>query len=167
MAHLLRQRVQRRKTQRISRCHRSRANKGQSPPSWRVERYIMSALYSSSAARRALLEERARVMRHHSTLSEQLLWSAIRGKRLGVAFRRQQVIGQFIVDFLAREIALVVEIDGDAYHATRVKADAARQRKLVRAGYTVLRLPASLVERDLGRAVAIVRDMVEREMAEK
>lgn len=82
-------------------------------------------------------------MRHHATLSEQLLWSALRGGRLGVTFRRQQIIGSFIVDFLAQQIALVVEIDGDAYHATRVKADAARERKLVRAGYTVLRIPAS------------------------
>jgi len=122
----------------------------------------MSALYSSSVARRALLQERARTMRFHSTWSEQLLRSAICGKRLGVAFRRQQVIGPFIVDFLAREIALVVEVDGDAYHATRARSDAARERKLVRAGYTVLRLRASSVERDLQRAVGLVRQVVAR-----
>jgi len=81
---------------------------------------------------------------------------------LGVAFRRQQVIGPFIVDFLAREIALVVEVDGDAYHATRINADAARERKLVRAGYTVLRIPASLVERDLQAAVRLVRKSILR-----
>ena len=120
----------------------------------------MSALYSSSVARRALLEERARTMRHQCTFSEQLLWSALRGRQLGVAFRRQQVIGSFIVDFLAPQIALVVEVDGDAYHATRVRADAAREQKLVRAGYSVLRVPASLVERDLERAVQMVRRKV-------
>jgi len=122
----------------------------------------MSALYSSSATRQALLEQRARIMRHNPTLSEQLLWSAIRGRRLSVSFRRQQVIDQFIVDFLAREIALVVEIDGDAYHSTRINADAARERKLVRTGYTVLRVPASVVERDLQAAVQLVREAVVR-----
>jgi very-short-patch-repair endonuclease len=91
----------------------------------------MSALYSSSVARRALLKERARAMRQQPTLSEQMLWSAIRGGRLGVTFKRQQVIEPFIVDFLCATLKLVVEIDGDAYHATRVKADAAREGKLL------------------------------------
>ena len=118
----------------------------------------MSALYSSSVARRNLLEDRARAMRHQPTYSEQLLWSALRGGRLGVVFRRQQVIGQFIVDFLAKKARLIVEIDGDIYHASRTKADAAREQKLVRAGYTVLRIPASVVERDLARAVRLVSE---------
>ena len=122
----------------------------------------MSALYSSSVTRRTLLEERAHAMRFHPTPSERLLWSAIRGQRLGVVFRRQQIIGQHIVDFLAQRIALVVEIDGDAYHATRVAADAARAKKLTRAGYTVLRIPASLVERDLAHTVVLIQDAIAR-----
>ena len=120
----------------------------------------MSAFYSSSVARRALLEQRARIMRHQPTLSEQMLWAVMRGGRLGVTFKRQQVIEPFIVDFLCPMLRLVVEIDGDTYHATRVKADAARERKLVRAGYTVLRLPASVVDRDVARAVGLVREAV-------
>ncbi len=96
-------------------------------------------------------------MRFHPTASEHFLWQAIRGKRLGVAFKRQQIIGSFIVDFLARKVMLVVEIDGDLYRQKRVQADAVRERKLVQAGYRVLRLPASLVERDLPSAVALVR----------
>jgi very-short-patch-repair endonuclease len=43
------------------------------------------------------------------------------------------------------------------YHQKRISADAARDRKLVRAGYTVLRLPASLVQRDLPSATALVQ----------
>ena len=121
----------------------------------------MSVLYSSSVARRALLEARARYYRFNSTSSEQLLWSAIRGRRLGVAFRRQVVIGQFIVDFLCPARRLIVEVDGDVYHATRVKTDAAREQKLIRAGYIVLRIPASVVERDLLQAVGMVREAIE------
>ena len=67
------------------------------------------------------------------------------------------MIEPFIVDFLCPARGLVVEIDGDLYHARRRAADAARERKLVRAGYTVLRIPASVVERDLARAVGMVR----------
>jgi very-short-patch-repair endonuclease len=105
--------------------------------------------------------KRARGLLAHPTYSEQLLWSALRGGRLGVVFRRQQVIGQFMVDFLAKKARLIVEIDGDVYHAARVQADAAREQKLVRAGYTVLRIQASVVERDLARAVWMVREAVE------
>jgi very-short-patch-repair endonuclease len=74
----------------------------------------------------------------HPTASEALLFSALRGKRLGVSFRRQQVLlGSFIVDFLAREAKVVVEVDGDLYHQGRSAADAARERKLIRAGWQV------------------------------
>ena len=100
-------------------------------------------------------------MRFAPTSSEASLWSRIRGKRLGVQFRRQVVLQDFIVDFLAPAIRLVVEVDGDAYHASRASADARRDRKLTRAGYRVLRLPASLVERDLEEAVRRVREAVE------
>src|SRR5690606_19004795 len=102
-----------------------------------------------SPARKQLLRDRARFMRHHPTYSEHLLWSAIRGKRQGVQFRRQQVIGNHIVDFLCRKAALVVEVDGDSYHAQQLALDARRDAKLRRAGFRVLRVPASLVETDL------------------
>jgi very-short-patch-repair endonuclease len=45
-----------------------------------------------------------------------------------------------------------VEADG-AYHVTRVRADARRDRKLTRLGYRVLRLDADLVRHDAHAAV--------------
>ena len=62
---------------------------------------------------------------------------------------------------VANKARLIVEIDGDLYHASRVKADAVREQKLIRAGYTVLRIPASVVERDLARAVRLVSEALE------
>ena len=97
-------------------------------------------------------------MRFHTTPSEALLFSAIRGGRLGVTFRRQHIIGSHIVDFIAPKARLIIEVDGDAYHAQRTAADAARELKLVRAGYRVLRIPASLVERDVVAAVALISE---------
>ena len=76
-----------------------------------------------NSARSALLEERARVMRATPTLSEARLWQHLSGCRLGVGFRRQVVMGEYIVDFLAPAPRLVVEVDG-AYHAPRSRADA-------------------------------------------
>jgi len=74
-----------------------------------------------------------------------------------VAFKRQVVLGSFIVDLSAPRARLVVEIDG-AHHARRRSADARRDRVLETAGWRVLRLPAELVLRDLLAAVEHVRE---------
>jgi very-short-patch-repair endonuclease len=110
-----------------------------------------------SVGRKELLGERAREMRWMPTPSERLLWAHIRGRRLGVVFRRQvPLLGRFIADFLAPARRLVVEVDG-GYHAGRERADAQRDAALQRAGYRVLRLEADLVLRDVERAVECVR----------
>jgi very-short-patch-repair endonuclease len=67
------------------------------------------------------------------------------------------VIGDYIVDFLAPAVSLVVEVDG-GYHWRRCGADARRDRMLGRAGYRVLRLEGELVVADLSRAVSIIVD---------
>lgn len=108
-----------------------------------------------------LLASRAADMRHRLTESEARLWACLRGRRLGVTFRRQLVIGNSIVDFCAPVARLVVEVDG-GYHARRVHADARRDRALAQAGYRVLRIDADLVMRDLPAAVALVRDALAR-----
>ena len=99
-------------------------------------------------------------MRAAPTLTEALLFEALRGGRLGAPFRRQVVVGGYIVDLLAPRQKLVVEVDG-GYHARRRRADARRDRKLARLGYRVLRLPAELVQHRLAEAVALVAAALE------
>jgi very-short-patch-repair endonuclease len=102
--------------------------------------------------RQIILTQRAHEMRRQLTPSEAALWSQISRNQLGVAFRRQVVIGnRYIVDFLAPSITLAVEVDGP-YHARRVGADARRERFLARLGYRVLRLEAELVLTRLAEA---------------
>jgi very-short-patch-repair endonuclease len=100
----------------------------------------------------------ARHHRKHPTRSEAMLWTALRGRRLGPHFRRQHPIDAFIVDFCSIGHQLVIEIDGsihrDAEHAAR---DAARQRALEALGWRVLRLDAELVESNLAAALARIR----------
>lgn len=105
---------------------------------------------------RTVLFPRAREMRIQATASEAILWAALRRDSLGVRFRRQVVLGGFIVDFLAPSARLVVEVDG-GIHQQQVDYDRRRDEALRLAGYTVLRLPAELVERSLEDALARVR----------
>jgi very-short-patch-repair endonuclease len=85
-----------------------------------------------SPFRSRTLQQRAAGMRHAPTLSEAWLFEALRGRRLGVSFKRQvPLLGRTIADLFASEVRLVVEIDG-GYHAERGDADARRQRDLER-----------------------------------
>jgi very-short-patch-repair endonuclease len=102
-------------------------------------------------------------MRHAPTSSEARLFEAVRGGRLGVRFKRQvPVLGRYVVDLLAAEVHLVVEVDG-GYHEERERADTRRDRALARAGYHVLRLEAQLVMGDLAEAVRRVSDAIARQ----
>lgn len=107
-----------------------------------------------SSSPRLPLTALAHGLRGAPTMSEARLWSALRcGQLHGVAFRRQVVIGSYIVDFFAPGHRLVVEVDG-GYHERRQRQDARRDHALGRLGYRVLRLPATLVMQELGQALA-------------
>jgi very-short-patch-repair endonuclease len=117
-------------------------------------------MFRLSHARNTQLEVRAREMRLCPTLSEARLWQALRGSRLGVAFRRQAVIEDYIVDFLAPAVSLVVEVDG-GYHARRWRVDVRRDRWLERAGYRVLRFEAQQVMADLPGVLALIVEQLD------
>jgi very-short-patch-repair endonuclease len=105
-----------------------------------------------SPARAALLEERPRRMRFSPTTSEQLLWLHLAGSKTGFAFRRQLVIGNFIVDFACTKVRLAVEIDG-AYHEDRAVKNASRDRRLGDLGWRVLRVTDDEVRREIESVV--------------
>ncbi|MGI8824362.1 MAG: endonuclease domain-containing protein [Chloroflexota bacterium] len=112
---------------------------------------ISSRLSLNEQKRKSVLE-RAREFRRSPTRSEGLLWQQLRGRRLGVKFRRQHPIGPLVVDFCCPELALIIEVDGPV-HEQQEARDAARQTLLEDRGYRVLRLTAAAVERDLAAAV--------------
>jgi len=98
-------------------------------------------------------------MRESGTPSERAIWGLLRAGLCGVHFRRQVVLlGSCIVDLYAPAAKLVVEVDG-LYHAVpgRRRADARRDRRLTKAGFTVLRLPAQLVLERLSSLTKLCR----------
>jgi very-short-patch-repair endonuclease len=114
----------------------------------------------ANARRKARVAEYARNLKQSETRSERALWAAIRCSAPGVAFRRQVPIGGcFIGDFVANDLKLIVEVDGSA-HAKRGAADRRRDVKLKRLGFTVLRLSATMVERELPEALRRIREAI-------
>lgn len=86
-----------------------------------------------------LLTSRAKAMRREMPEPELRLWLQLRATRFGsVKFRRQKVIGRYIVDFAANDPKLVIELDGDT-HALQESYDRRRTRFLESVGYRVVR----------------------------
>jgi very-short-patch-repair endonuclease len=81
----------------------------------------------------------AKAMRALPTQAEAVLWAALRGRRLGWKFRRQQVIAGYIVDFYCAPLWLAVEVDG-AVHQRRRAEDRERDERLASLGVRMLRL---------------------------
>ena len=81
----------------------------------------------------------AKKLRKNATDVEQILWHRLRARQLyGIKFRRQQPLGNFIVDFISFEKKLVIELDG-GQHAKNKQGDIQRDRILSKGGFTVLR----------------------------
>ncbi len=86
----------------------------------------------------ASIHQLAQQLRREQTDAERRLWHRPRQRRLGgFRFRRQFVIGGFIVDFCCRKQWLV-EVD-DGQHLERAEADRRRTELLRARGYRVLR----------------------------
>jgi very-short-patch-repair endonuclease len=94
---------------------------------------------TSGLPHNAWLRDRARELRKAQTPQEQALWQQLRAKRFsGFKFRRQQVIGRYIADFVCFEQKLVIELDGSQHSDTK-QADAQRDHWLNGQGFRVLR----------------------------
>ncbi|MBD9503403.1 endonuclease domain-containing protein [Pseudomonas sp. PDM17] len=59
------------------------------------------------------LTQFSKQLRHGQTEAERALWHHLRAHRfLGLKFRRQKVIGPYIIDFICHERLLIIELDG-------------------------------------------------------
>lgn len=87
-----------------------------------------------------LTRENAKHNRANATEAESVLWQSLRGNALGAKFRRQHVIGEYIVDFVCLSSKLIVEVDG-GYHTgiEQNENDEQREKFLRSKGYKVIR----------------------------
>ena len=90
------------------------------------------------------LQKLARRMRKGPATMERKLWTILRDRRLeGLKFRRQVVIGSYVVDFVCMRHRLIVEADGPFHDAER---DSARDEWLRSQGFRVLRFANQQIE---------------------
>jgi very-short-patch-repair endonuclease len=103
--------------------------------------------------------QRAKELRREMTPTEKLLWQEVRANKLGVHFRRQQVIEGFIVDFYCHKSGLVVEVDGDI-HDLQKDEDARREKVLSEMGLRIVRFGNDEVVNDLSAIIGKIKESV-------
>ena len=96
---------------------------------------------TADSANYRLLKENALRMRKEPTDGEKAFWEMAKSGAFDSKFRRQHIIGDYIVDFVCLEKHLVVEIDG-GYHQEEPQqiVDNLRSTELKNHGLAILRL---------------------------
>ena len=112
------------------------------------------------------LREFARQLRNNSTLSEVLLWKQIKGKALGVEFKRQVPMLEYIVDFYCQEIGLAIEVDGNI-HDFRYLEDAQRQQEIEKYGVIFIRFSNEEIKNNMFSVILSLESKIEELKAEK
>ena len=101
-----------------------------------------------------VLKEFAEENRKNPTEAECVLWNTLKAKGVGLKFRRQHIIEDFIVDFFCNEKKLTIELDG-GYHRVleQMKKDEERTARLQELGYTELRFTNEQVLCDIDNVI--------------
>ena len=66
------------------------------------------------------LQNIAKILRRRPTEAEKFMWRYLKSRQLeGLKFRRQEPIGNYVVDFVCYEKKIIVEIDGGQHCVER------------------------------------------------
>lgn len=104
------------------------------------------------------LKYQSKRMRHNQTVAEAALWQQLRGNALGVKFRRQHALGDYIADFVSIKSQLVVEVDGE-YHFTPAQHqyDTLRTESFKRMGFREIRFTNDEILTNIDKVVNAIK----------
>ena len=102
------------------------------------------------------MRERARKLRIAQTDVEKILWKKLRKSQIkDVKFRRQYIIGFYIVDFISLSHKLIIEVDG-CQHQLQEEYDRIRTEFLIACGYRVIRFWNNQIRFELDSVLNII-----------
>jgi very-short-patch-repair endonuclease len=106
--------------------------------------------------------KRAKSLRKNQTEHENKLWQFVRGHRFAnFKFRRQQPMGDYIVDFVCHAAKLIIELDGEQHSEDAAKRhDERRTRFLERSGYRIIRFSNT----DFSKNTQVMLDFIYSEL---
>ena len=101
--------------------------------------------------------KRARQLRKEMTPPERRLWRQLRLRPGGYKFRPQHPEAHAILDFACLETRLCIEVDGEIHgRGDQPEKDERRDAYLRGLGYSILRIPAREIFRDLDATVTAI-----------
>jgi len=101
-------------------------------------------------------------LRKESTPTESKLWARIRNDQLGVTFRRQHAVGNYIPDFCSPKAKLIIELDR-SQHLEQEVYDQERTKYLESFGYKVVRFWNNDVMNNIDRVILAIICALENE----
>ena len=107
------------------------------------------------------LKELAKKNRQNPTEAESIAWDYFRANLPNVKFRRQHIIGDYIVDFVSLQHRLIIEIDGE-YHETQEQQmlDAARTKWLNSKKLRVIRFKNSEILHEMDKVISTIKELI-------
>ena len=119
---------------------------------------------TTDASTYQLLLDKAREMRKNPTEAESVLWNYLSDNKMGVHFRRQHPIFNYIPDFVCLSERIIIEIDG-GYHfeGEQPQKDAERTQQLNEEGFIVLRFTNEEVLCDIDNTIEEIADTIEND----
>ena len=105
----------------------------------------------------------ARALRKNMTKAEACLWKyALRAKKtLGYSFTRQRPVLSYIVDFMCKELCLVIEVDGVTHLDDEVvEKDKIKQKDLEKVGFQVLRFRDEEVLNQIDQVIIKIEERI-------
>ena len=101
---------------------------------------IRKSYQTADCANYDVLKELAYKNRKNPTEAEAIIWNYLKGKQLGLHFRRQHIIGNYIVDFSCPTKKIAIEIDGGYHDQPEQKEyDEKRSEWLISKGWKIIR----------------------------
>lgn len=102
------------------------------------------------------LKKNSKRLRNNQTDAEYELWQHLRMRQiLGIRFRRQVILKHYIVDFVAKALKLIIEVDG-SQHMKNIIYDRKRTLTLNNLNYKVLRFWNNEVLEDIDAVMEII-----------
>jgi 5-methyltetrahydrofolate--homocysteine methyltransferase len=107
----------------------------------------------------SILKEKAKEMRNKPTEAEKMLWNVLSNKGIeNYKFRRQHIVGEYIVDFICLEKRLIIEVDGAIHNdLAQIEHDKHRTEWLESKGFKVIRFTNNQVLSDFFNTIEKIR----------
>jgi cyclase len=122
-----------------------------------------SMFYSANA----VIFKNAKKLRSEMTSSEIKLWERLSKNQLGVRFRAQHPVSDFVVDFYCHKARLIIEVDGDIhFNEKNIQEDMLREKEIESLGLLVIRFTNEHLQKDIENVVSMIKQTLAERLSQ-